>query len=124
MMRFKSVALALAVSSLLTAPLSADVIPSKIRTASERSARQAVSAHLAILEMTPAEADRRVSSMTQGTLAHYAASPQSLQIVGQNGPETGQDFVSGQTSLTTYEAVLGTVMLGGSILVLGSALLD
>lgn len=99
--------------SLLTPPGWADVIPSNIPTDGEKELANQVTYHLETLGVTEAHHDTTL--MTSEILAHYADAPGALQVVGQHGPEAGQDFFSGQTSLLSYEFILGSLMLVGGL---------
>ncbi|MHC4606364.1 MAG: hypothetical protein ACYTAF_05470 [Planctomycetota bacterium] len=68
--------------------LNADVIPTRIESAEDQAACAKVEARLVELGVDPSEAKAQVDTLPDGTVAYFAQSPESLQVVsGLEGEE-------------------------------------
>lgn len=117
-MRWTTRAMMLGLSfSLLLTPAAADVIPTRVEEDSPQTAQTFVD-RLASLGIPAAEARDHAASLTPETLAHYASGPNALHFVGQQGPDEGTEFFSGQSHALWYETVGGifTLVLAAGVI--------
>ena len=75
-----------------------------------------VAQRLGQMGVPEAAARYQAQSLPQEALAHYAAAPETLRFVGQDGPSQGQDFFAGHSYNLWYETALGVLALGVTVL--------